>query len=198
MDLDLARPRGLAPLHLDLHDAVDVLRLHPLGVDVLGKADDPAELAGETLLAIKVRLPLFPELPLARHCEQVLLDRDFQALGVDTGREEVDVHPLRRLADVDGGEAASGQRPDAQWGTPAAEKLVDLLLQPPKLVKDRARRIRGNTEHKSTSYRFNEPLGRTETYGWAAEIQEPPGGVAGTLRSELALIRTDLGKGFDL
>src|SRR5579883_512170 len=114
MDLDLARPRGLTPLHADLHDAVDILRLHPLRVDVFGQADDPTEFAAETLLAIVVHLVLDPDLPLARYREQILLHGDVETLGVDARGEEIDLHPLRGLAYIDRRETSPRQRSDAQ------------------------------------------------------------------------------------
>src|SRR5579872_622719 len=113
MDLDLPRPRGFAPQHPDLHDTVDILRLDPLMVDFLGKADHPPELAREAFLPIELRLLVGLQLALARHGEQILLYRDIEALGIDSGGEKIDIHPLGRLADIDGGEATPGQRPDA-------------------------------------------------------------------------------------
>lgn len=106
MDLNLARSRGLAPLDADLHDAVGIFRMHSLRVHVFGQADHPPEFAAEALLTVVFRLLPDLDLALARHREQILLDGDVEALGIEARGEELDVHPLRRLTDVDRRKAA--------------------------------------------------------------------------------------------
>src|SRR5581483_10174873 len=113
MDSDLPWPRGFAPHDADLHDALGILRLHPIRVDVLRETDDAAEFAAEAFLAVIVRLLLDLDLPLARNREQVLLHGDFETLRIDAGGEQVNVDPLGGLTDVDRRKAAAGERADA-------------------------------------------------------------------------------------
>src|SRR5690349_4083199 len=110
-DLDLPRARRLVTLHRDLQDSVSVGRVHPVGVGVLGKRDDPPEVAVKALLPVVAGFVISLDLAAAGNGQQVLLDRHVDRPRIRPGSEYIDVDALGRRTDIDRGVSAPRDGP---------------------------------------------------------------------------------------
>src|SRR6266850_888399 len=142
MDFDLARLCRLAPVDSDLHDAVAVLRLDALRIDILRQADHPAEFSAEAFLPVICCLLADRDVAFSGDGQQALLDGNVELLGIDPRGEQIHVHLFGCVADVDRRERAARQRADSP-GAAAAE-----------LVEQRVLETSETTEHVSTSYQL--------------------------------------------
>src|ERR1051326_8890818 len=113
MNVDLPGPGGLAAPDCDLDNAVAILRLHFVGIDILRQRQRAAELATEALLPIVGGSLFRGFITAAGDREQVLLHLDVERFGIDAGRKYIDRDLIVRAADVDGRERAGRQGADA-------------------------------------------------------------------------------------
>src|SRR5438067_4635116 len=133
---DLPRPRRLAALNRDLKDTIAVRGVDAIRVDVIRKRDDAPELAVETLAPVVLGFFGYIDLPASRNGQQVLLDRKVEALRVKARREQIDVDPFRRGADVDGRKRAPANRADPRRPRPCGEELIHFVLDAPEAVEE--------------------------------------------------------------
>src|ERR1700751_4267826 len=133
---DLARPRRLTTRGGDLQDPVAVLGIDTLGVKVVRQAYNAPEIAVESLPAVVVSVFVNLYLAASGDAEQVLLDRQIQALRIQARGEDVHIHALGRRPDIKRRKSPSLDGSDFRRPGRSTEELVHLAFQTPEFVKD--------------------------------------------------------------
>src|SRR5207302_9684135 len=126
---------ALAP---DLHHALPVTRLDPVGVHVLGEGDDAAEITAGALAAVVGRRVVWRQLSLAGHGKQVLLYRKLDLLRIKARGEKVDPEAVGRRPHVNRGESSPRDGANARRRRPLVEEIVDLHLHAPEVLEQAA------------------------------------------------------------
>src|SRR5437870_9630210 len=169
LNLDLAWPRRFVALQADLQYPVAILGVDAVRIYVFRQGDHATKLSVKAFLPVVGRFFLDRQAPLAGDQQQVLLNREIDALRIQARSEQVDVHGIRGGAYIGGWESPTRNRADARGRCPAAKELVHVLLHPSELI-EQAFEVGQTAEHFHTSLQMSGSVLR-----WPAALQRDVG-----------------------